>query len=1236
MEDTSFRLTDLEFAADAMKIYRNIAALHAVQSQTSVTTSISPSENTERCATESMDYGPETLDEAFVGNSEGSEHFNDSDMSPELQSVKTKETDVLPSNSAESSRDPPQELSISSSLTAWDTLNRLLQSLETVARIHLVQGAVREAYYFAREGLALTKLLLLHTWYVNFVLLLCEIQHTRGERKSARVLLLQAGRLLEIADNLVHSPHTSASVQESPGATAECAAAASSLSSTNVSCDSSDEHLAECMFSLSITSDCTESARLQTQTLPVHPSACLCSSCTSPDHVLQVPTLLWLYGVLSRDEASSGVQRHVFKTLSAAVHYVSDGAKKCDKVLDSCQSPLLNTAKAQKSGARKKKAAGKTQLPGFRLTESAAYKSLTAKLLLEQARCYLQLDEVSQSLPLCQEAVSSLLGLDAHCSAPEISHTLVELYYVMGVAVVRQMEKNEPDIAAKLWENQFSKVPPIAATSNSAADETGGMKGRADATTSADAKQGKRGLLRNKQTSARKAITDSKGSKAKPRASATGRENQPNACNSCKGRQRVSQRSCAVRQIGDSEARQTRGGPARGSTARVTSKQSTVNPITVSDSSEGEDQVEREPVVRRGRPRRRAVILDSSDSEDDSRLDNDKDSKSTQRIGKRASSTSVEKTGQNSRPNRRARQSVESSAKNTTAARRGGRTRTAVSGIEEMRKGSTRKSTEATVRPADGSSSVSLAAHTSPVDTGCSSLASVSLRDVILTIPPSIFRALAYFLSSFQFSYPTAPSILLRETCHWLCVMLSPFLPWLSAHFFILGTQPTLSHQAVYSMGKKLKAIPSHTTGQSLSQDTLSTLSHCNDHLPVLDSLSPVTKARNVLRPPSLVPPPLCYTRTIIHQLPKNWTLCSIAVAPSTTREGVTSTPAPKHLLLLQTRPGKDPFLVKIPNQDNYSGLQEFEEILAASDESMKLREKRAWWNARGKLNQQLQELLSRLESSWLGHWKCLLTGLVEEEGRSTSVSELTMQLCEELRRYDVTVDERCLEVLVECGDGRIEVGELQSVVQEVSCGKLTQAQCEQIAIFVTTKYAENASQTTNPSYSPVLLILGRSVQGLPWESLPSVATRQQAVTRMPSLQFTFAHKLLTGHSGRTAIDPRNTFYVVNPRNDLPKTEKVFAKWFSSERGWKGVVGRAPTEKEYRSALEEHELFVYCGHGTGREYLNLDGFRQVRCQATTLLVGCSSGRLSVAGSCDPRGMALYYLTAGWLVGLTRE
>ena len=55
----------------------------------------------------------------------------------------------------------------------------------------------------------------------------------------------------------------------------------------------------------------------------------------------------------------------------------------------------------------------------------------------------------------------------------------------------------------------------------------------------------------------------------------------------------------------------------------------------------------------------------------------------------------------------------------------------------------------------------------------------------------------------------------------------------------------------------------------------------------------------------------------------------------------------------------------------------------------------------------------------------------------------------------------------------------------------------------------------------------------------------------------------------------------------------------------------------------------YCGHGNGREFLTGDDIQKLSCQAATLLIGCSSGKLHVNGSLEAYGMALNYLLSGW-------
>jgi len=168
--------------------------------------------------------------------------------------------------------------------------------------------------------------------------------------------------------------------------------------------------------------------------------------------------------------------------------------------------------------------------------------------------------------------------------------------------------------------------------------------------------------------------------------------------------------------------------------------------------------------------------------------------------------------------------------------------------------------------------------------------------------------------------------------------------------------------------------------------------------------------------------------------------------------------------------------------------------------------------------------------------------------------------------------------------------------------------------------------KTDDVKRSPVILVLDKQLQKVPWESIPML--RNQLVSRMPSLLLTRLSFLNSGKFITNGVCTESTFYVLNPRNDLQNTQKTFEKWFQSIRGWQGLSGRAPSQAEYRSALEDYDMFIYCGHGNGREFLRGDDIQRINCRALTFLIGCSSGKLLVKGDLDARGMALHYLIAG--------
>ncbi|KAG6557376.1 hypothetical protein Mapa_001306 [Marchantia paleacea] len=200
----------------------------------------------------------------------------------------------------------------------------------------------------------------------------------------------------------------------------------------------------------------------------------------------------------------------------------------------------------------------------------------------------------------------------------------------------------------------------------------------------------------------------------------------------------------------------------------------------------------------------------------------------------------------------------------------------------------------------------------------------------------------------------------------------------------------------------------------------------------------------------------------------------------------------------------------------------------------------------------------------------------------------------------------------------------------------------------------------------PLQLILDSDAQALPWESLPVV--REYEVYRMPSLGN--VHAIYIQHQSESTVDthllqeaeetnsrrptrndaetsacaiknltldqplevtfinPCNTFYILNPSGDLKSTQSSFEDWFMHQRGWKGKAGTPPSADEFKRGLQDFDLFVYLGHGTGDQFFPERFVRQLDQCAATLLMGCSSGKLSPRGQYEPFGTVQSYLMAG--------
>lgn len=173
-----------------------------------------------------------------------------------------------------------------------------------------------------------------------------------------------------------------------------------------------------------------------------------------------------------------------------------------------------------------------------------------------------------------------------------------------------------------------------------------------------------------------------------------------------------------------------------------------------------------------------------------------------------------------------------------------------------------------------------------------------------------------------------------------------------------------------------------------------------------------------------------------------------------------------------------------------------------------------------------------------------------------------------------------------------------------------------------------------------MFLILDKDTSPFPWESMPVL--RNRPVSRIPSTSFlqdrielskirNKSQSEFNSSSSRMVLNRSKTFYVLNPSQDLTKSQETFSPWLESESrdsGWKGIVGRAPYMNEFSSALSSNDLMLYFGHSGAEQYIRSNQLRELPSCSATMLWGCSSGILRDQGEFDRTGTPYNYFMAG--------
>ncbi|KAH8658674.1 peptidase family C50-domain-containing protein [Tricladium varicosporioides] len=406
------------------------------------------------------------------------------------------------------------------------------------------------------------------------------------------------------------------------------------------------------------------------------------------------------------------------------------------------------------------------------------------------------------------------------------------------------------------------------------------------------------------------------------------------------------------------------------------------------------------------------------------------------------------------------------------------------------------------------------------------------------------------------------------------------------------------------------------------------------------------------------------FQREYIDIIPSTWTAVSISLSDSRNELSIT-----------KMQSGHGPFVLRLPLGRNNSmdadeevfgfeqGRSEMLDIIELANESAHdardrtgREAKMAWWEEREALDSRLKDLLENIEKVWLGGF----AGIFSQHTRKPDLLARFQKSFQNIldkhlpsrqkvgkrsAKPKVNLDSRILDLFIGLGDASVEDCDLSEPLTDLLYfvvdvlqfhGELNAyAEIDFDSIVIETHdalrcYHEaiHSSASLNEGRHTIL-ILDKALQLFPWESLSCM--EGHAVSRLPSLGclreriIRQQNKCEDDSAEKFYVKSDNGAYVLNPGGDLKNTQATFQKSLRSLNNWDGIVEREPTEDEIRVDLEERDIFLYFGHGSGAQYIRAREIRRLEKCAVTFLMGCSSGSLTEVGEFEPYGPAINYM-----------
>ena len=402
------------------------------------------------------------------------------------------------------------------------------------------------------------------------------------------------------------------------------------------------------------------------------------------------------------------------------------------------------------------------------------------------------------------------------------------------------------------------------------------------------------------------------------------------------------------------------------------------------------------------------------------------------------------------------------------------------------------------------------------------------------------------------------------------------------------------------------------------------------------------------------------FTENYVDILPENWNVLSLSLSADRTE-----------FVVSRLQKNRSPFLLRLPLRRGNSedeeeeqftfedGKEEMQELIKLANQSAHAAKaqtdkasKKEWWKTREALDRRMESLLQNVENLWFGGFRGVFSPLARssaafaqfastfqrildkhlpsrQKGGKASSPRLTLhQNVVELfiGFRDLEQEEEPEDILMDLLYFVVDILQFQgerNAYDEIDFDMMVVDTLDALRGYHEAAREDLASRP--PSHT--VLVLDKALHLFPWESLPCL--QGFPVSRVPSLEC-LRERVVQFRNSRSGVvvDRTSGAYILNPTGDLRTTQATFEKDLAGLDSWAGVVNREPNEDEFRKSLENKELFLYFGHGSGAQYIRGRTVKRMTKCGVAFLMGCSSGTLTEAGEYEPYGTPMNYLHAG--------